>query len=168
MKNLILAACLSLAIAGCSTGPVDQGTIDATAVLLRNAARTGCIVATQPPNGEPGNSAYFDLAAAAIGTFITQTNYTPGAFQEALMRVDGAALTNQWVQIGVGTLVDLYQLYWSSYIRGQVNGNAYAGVFLGTIQDGFNQCAGRPSAQPAGLASRNAAPKLILPRPIKK
>lgn len=125
------------------TNGVSQATIDATAVVLRGAARSGAIVAINPPNGNTNNAKYFSLAADTIGIFITGKDYTPESFQEALMKV--GLPQNQWVQLGFGTVIDLYQLYYGQYVKDAVAGEPIALQFLAAVQDGFNQALGRPT-----------------------
>ncbi len=149
---------------GAGTNVVNQGTIDATAVLLKGAAQAGALAAIQ---NDKGNAKYFELAADSISTFLTTTNYTPGAFQNALMGVIGnsGALTNAYVTIGIGTVIDLYQLYYGQYVKGQINGNAYAGEFLTAIQNGFYMALGKPI--PLARQLKVVPVGCPLPRPIK-
>lgn len=159
---------------GCTTatGTVDPATINATAVVLRGAARDGAVIAIQ---NDAANRKYFELATGVIGTFLTGKDYTPGALQTALMKLDIPQLNNQWVQIGLGTVIDLYQLYYGQYVKSTVNGNEAAAAFLTAVQDGFNQALGNPVVSPPTPllgASRpvgaiTGAPP-VLPRPISK
>lgn len=164
-----------VAMTGCVTGPIgtnDQAAIDATALILQNSARAGALAAITPPTGNTNNAVYFDLAAQVIGTFLTGKDYSPAAFQQALVNIKIPQATNVWVQLGIGAVIDLYQVYFSQYVRGQVNGNAYAGQFLKAIQDGFNQALGKPVSltvpSSLKLSSRPLVTPQIVPRPLKQ
>ena len=172
---------LTVGTTGCTTtnSTNDQATIDAAAIILRGAARDGTVAAVQ---NDPNNRQYFALAATALSTFVTGKDYTPGAFQTALLALNAQQLTNQWVQIGIGTVIDLYQLYYGQYVKNAVDGNAVAVAFLTAIQDGINAGLGNPVTPAAkahyyskgragglGAPFTGTAPKgaSILPRPIK-
>jgi len=158
------------------TNVVNQQVIDATAIILRGAARDGAIVAITPPNGDTNNAEWFNLAATGLSTFITGKDYTPGAFQQALLSINSSATRNQWVQIAAGTLIDLYQLYYGQYVATQLNGSDGGKIaieFLTAIQDGFNQALGNPTSIAVANTPLNAkaAPQnnqQLLPRPIRK
>jgi hypothetical protein len=155
-----------VALTGCVTNITtnSQAAIAATALILQNAAEAGATAAITPPNGNTNNAVYFQLASQAIGTFLTGSNYTPGAFQQALMNVKVPALNNLWVQLAVGTLVDLYGLYYAQYVDGQIAGNTYASQFLTAIQTGFNQALGTP----AGLKAKKPIElEQVLPRRVR-
>lgn len=160
MKKLIALSPLLLVLAGCATLP--PGSIDTTAVILRGAARDGAVVAMQQ---DPGTKKYFQLASAVLSTFVTGKDYSPGAFQSALLAVDGPELQNPWVQIGMGTVIDLYQLYYGQYVQGKINGVADAKILLVAVQDGLNAALGQPVPVGAVLA---VPPHAVLPRPIKR
>lgn len=164
---------VGVGLTGCSTtngatnvvagtnGEPNQVMIDSIAVVLRGSARAGAVFAIQD---DPENAKYFQLAAAAIGTFATGTKTDPASFQAALVAV--GVPDNQWVRLGLGTVVDLYQFYYGAYVKGQVANNAYARAFLRAVQDGFNEALGEPTAHIA--AAHRPAPAGVFPRPIKK
>lgn len=152
------------------TNAIPQTTIDATAIILRGAARDGAVVAMTPPNGNANNAQYFNLAATSIGAFVTGKDYTPGSFQKALMGVNSPQLHDPYVQIGIGTVVDLYQLYYIQYVQPNVASNAPVALeFLTSIQDGFNEALGNPVSVSKSLKAvrPSGVPGDILPRPIK-
>ena len=144
-----------------TNGEPNQTTIDAIAVVLRGAARAGAVVAIQD---DPENAKYFKLASAAIGQFATGLNTDPAAFQAALVAV--GLPDNQWLRLGLGTVVDLYQFYYGTYVKNKVADNAYARTFLRAVQEGFEEAIGEPQAHIA--AARRPAPSGVFPRPIKK
>jgi hypothetical protein len=170
-----LSAALSIVQTGCTTDAngntvIDTNTVDNTAIILRSAARDGAIIAIQD---DPSSKGYFQLAATSISAFLTGKDYTPGSFQKALLVIDSKDLTNQWVQIGIGTTIDLYQLYYGQYVKGQVNSNEIARAFLTAIQDGFNQALGNAvSIQrysiPLKISNKAALMRKtsVVPRPI--
>lgn len=159
-----LAAVASLNTGCTTTGQPNQAAIDATAVILRNAARSGAAIAIQQ---NPEDAKYFQLAADSMSTFLLATNYNPGAFQTALMAAVGTGvLTNTYVSIGLGTVIDLYQLYFGLYVKGQVNGNEYAGQFLTAIETGFYQALGKPVPTLKGRLKAPSSPCPVLPRPM--
>ena len=154
---------------GCVTnnGTNNAAQIAAAALILQNTARSGALVAITPPTGNTNNAAYFSLAAQAIGTFLTGKDYSPAAFQQALIGVNAPGANDVWVQLGIGAVVDLYQVYFSQYVQGQVNGNATANAFLVAVQNGFNQALGNPvTLQRGKLQPALVGP--VLPRPLKK
>jgi len=179
---LIIALCVSAPVAftGCGalsgggTGTNNQAQIDATALILQNSARVGAIAAITPPTGDTNNAAYFKLASQSIGAFLTGTNYSPAAFQQALLQINVPQAKNVWVQLGIGAVIDLYQVYFSQYVQGQLNGNMAAGTFLLAVQNGFNQALGQPVAPtPPEFAHQNlqlghGVSSSVLPRPLKK
>lgn len=157
-----------VAMTGCVMrgGTNDQAAIDASSALLRNAARTGAIAAITPPSGNTNNVVYFALASQAIDTFLTGQDYTPGAFQNALMKINSPYLNNVWVQLAVGGVVDLYQVYYSQYVKDQINGNAYATQFLSAVKQGFDEATGAALPLKAAKSGQGVLP--ILPRPIQR
>ena len=168
---MVLAAVV-LACSGCSTTTntkIDPGVVDTTAVVLRGAARDGAVIAIQ---NNPETKQYFAIAASTLETFITGKDYTPGAFQAALTSIKSSEIQNPYVQIGIGTVVDLYQLYFSQYAKNALQSNDVAKAFVVAIQDGFNQALGNPVTvahyMPGSAlkASPGSATK-VLPRPIK-
>jgi len=167
-------------LSGSSTNSVDTNTINATAIILRAAAQDGAVIAMQD---DPTTKQYFELATVAMSTFLTGKDYSPAAFQTALLALNVPALTNAWVQIGLGTVIDLYQLYFGQYAQNAVNGNEIASAFITAIQDGFNAALGNPVSKlkrydaplyrksTRQLSAGNPFPIQsynILPRPIKK
>lgn len=144
---------------GVTNSPPDPVVINSIAVVLRGAARSGAVVAI---NDNADNAKYFQLAATAIGQFATGKDVSPGAFQAALMSV--GIPDNQWVKLGVGTVIDLYQFYYGNYVKDAVANNAYAKAFLAAVEDGFNEALGNPVS---ARAARNA-PAMVLPRPIQR
>lgn len=167
---IVLACCIApvaLVGPGC-VGPasVDQQAIDTTAIILRGAARDGAIVAMQD---NPATKAYFELASEVLGTFLTGKDVTPGAFQTALLGIKLKELESPWVQIGLGTVIDLYQLYYGQYVKNKVNGDAYAKAFLVAIQDGFNMALGKPitPSKYRYHSQGKACGVSVLPRPMK-
>ena len=175
LAGAVLAACLvpvTIVSTGCVTTVTtnDQQVINATAVILRGAARDGAVVAMQD---DPNTKQYFALAATALSAFVTGKDYSPGAFQAALLNIKSPALTNQWVQIGLGTVIDLYQLYYGQYVQNTVNSSAVAQAFITAIQDGLNEALGNPVSATRRYynAARPSVPPAVtgvLPRPIKK
>jgi hypothetical protein len=161
---------------GTNTNVVDNTAIDAVAVILRGAARNGVIVAVTPPTGDTNNRQYFSLAANAIGEFVTGKDFSPTAFQQALLSI--GVPDSPYVQLGVGTVIDLYQLYFNIYVKGNLEKNAPIAVeFLTAVQDGFNQALGTPPGPPilpgmrAGRPGQVRPPPIegrVLPRPIKR
>ncbi len=120
-----------------------------------------------PPAGNTNNAEYFKLAASAISTFITGKDYSPGAFQSALMDLNVPQLNDPYVKIGIGTVVDLYQLYYGLYVKGGVVSNAPVAIeFLTAVQDGFNQATGSPVTLTAVRGRPAALTGAVLPRPI--
>lgn len=169
----LLLTTATVSTVGCATnggGTNDTAQIDATALILQTAARSGAIAAITPPTGDTNNAAYFQLAAQAIGVFLTGKDYSPAAFQQALININTPYATNVWVQLGIGAVIDLYQVYFSQYVSGQINGNFAAGTFLLAIQNGFNQALGNPvtplPTPPQGSRSLRTARSNVLPRPI--
>lgn len=155
-----------VAITGCVSPPStnSQQVIDATSMILENTARAGALAAITPPTGNTNNAVYFKLASTAIGTFLTGQNFTPGALQDALMKLNVPQLNDVWVQLAVGGIIDLYTVYYGQYVEGQVNGNLYAGAFLQAIQRGFNEAL---NGRPAQLKVSQPFRGTILPRPIR-
>lgn len=141
--------------------PVNPLVIGSVSLVLHGAALAGTSMAIQ---SDPNNKQYFQLAAQALGALATGRDYTPAAFQAALLNVSG--VTNLWVSLVVGSLTDSYQFYFASYVQGTVNGNAYAKAFIGAIEDGTNEALGNPVTHNlAGRRARQAAIP-VLPRPI--
>jgi hypothetical protein len=164
-----------VALTGCMTGPGggtnNTAQIDATALILQNTARSGALAAITPPTGSTNNIAYFQAASQAIGVFLTGKDYSPVAFQQALIAVKVPGADNLWVQLVIGAVIDLYQVYFSQYVQGQVNGNFAAGTFLLAIQNGFNQALGNPiTPLPTNLQLRpgQSLASPVLPRPLKR
>lgn len=181
----ISAFCVTapVAVTGCSilggggTNTNNIAQIDAAALIIKNIAHGGALAAITPPQGNTNNVAYFNAVNQAIGLFLTGKDYSPAAFQQALIAVKIPGASDIWVQLAIGGVVDLYQVYFSQYVQGQVNGNYAAQSFLTAIQNGFNQALGNPLlAMPAppqvpGVAQLKLGQSFsgqILPRPIKK
>lgn len=171
INRIISAAMLCLAafaFSGCGTvSPTDQTIVDSTAAVLRGAARDGALVAITPPAGNTNNAEYFRLAATTIGTFVTSKDTSPAAFQAALMDLNVPQLNDPYVKIGIGTVVDLYQLYYGIYVKPNVASNAPVALeLLTSVQDGFNQALGNPVT--ALMARRGSVGMTgnVLPRPI--
>ena len=166
VTTLLLTAPIVLTT-GCGIlGPAtnSQAAIDASAAILQNTARTAAIAAITPPTGNTNNVVYFNLASQAIGTFLTGTDYSPGAFQAALLKINAAPqLSNVWVQLAVGGVIDLYEVYFAQYVNGQVNANAYSQEFLLAVQTGFNQALGPVYRK----TIEQRLPANVLPRPLK-
>lgn len=163
---LILAP-VALTTPGCTAlGSISQSTIDNTATVLRGAARDGAIVAIQK---NPNTQKYFELAVVSLETFITGKDYSPGAFQKVLLSVTIPDKSDPYLQITIGTAIDLYQLYFGEYVKGKVNGDYAAKTFLVAIQDGFNQALGKPVSTKSFKVAKPGTPQSsVLPRPIKK
>lgn len=159
-----------VALTGCGTfqggGTNSQAQIDATALILQSTARVGALAAITPPSGSTNNAVYFNLAAETIGTFLTGKDYSPAAFQQALVDIKVPQANNIWVQIGIASVIDLYQIYYSQQVQGQVNGDPAAKAFLTAVQDGFNQALGKPVSLKLKAAQPVNSP--ILPRPLKR
>jgi hypothetical protein len=171
ITNIVGAAMLCLAafaFTGCGTvSPTDQTIIDSTAAVLRGAARDGAVVAMTPPTGNTNNAEYFRLAASAIGTFVTSKDTSPAAFQAALTSLNVPQLNDPYVKIGIGTVVDLYQLYYGIYVKGNVVSNAPVALeLLTSVQDGFNQALGNPVTSLMLRRSSVGMVGDVLPRPI--
>lgn len=179
----LLAASLlvSVSTTGCGTfisgggGTNNSAQINATALILQNAAYSGALAAITPPTGNSNNAPYFSLASQAIGAFVTGQNFSPAALQQALISIKAPQATNLWVQLGIGTVIDLYQVYFSQYVQGQTGSNTTAVVFVTAIQAGFNQALGVPVPPAPTPAHGPIAPPLplmlnrpsVLPRPLK-
>lgn len=168
-----------VALTGCGIlqgggGTNNTAQIDATALILQSSARAGAVAAITPPTGNTNNRAYFELASQAIGVFITGKDYSPAAFQQALIDIKVPQANDVWVQLGIGAVIDLYQVYFSQYVQGQANGNFAAGTFLLSIQNGFNQALGNPVAPPSPtslemkLKLGQPVTSSVLPRPLKR
>jgi len=156
-----------------SNQPPSQANIDAAAVVLRGVARAGALAAITPPTGQTNNAAYFAAASDALGTFISRTNYTPGALQQDLLSINVPVLHDVYVQIAIGSVVDLYQLYYGQYVQSNLASNAPVVVeFATAIQDGFNQALGRQVlSRSIGLKSAirpESQAQHILPRPCPR
>jgi hypothetical protein len=164
-----LTAPITLTSCVTNNGTNNAAQIAAAALILQNTARAGATTAITPPTGDTNNAVYFNLAAQAISTFLTGKDYSPTAFQAALTSINVPQLNNVWVQLGIGAVIDLYQVYFSQYVQGQVNGNATANAFLVAIQNGFNQALGNPVSAPQ-LKGKAPVPLVgpVLPRPLKK
>jgi hypothetical protein len=167
--SLFFVGSLGIITTGCTTpgggsGPVNQQVIDATALIIRQASQAGAMAAVQ---SDTNNAIYFATAADALGQFVTGTNYSPSALQADLMSLNVPQLNNQWVQLGIGSVVDLYQLYYQQYVVNAVNGNQIAQAFIQAIQQGFNQALGRQYKPAKGLKALPSYTGPILPRPIR-
>jgi hypothetical protein len=170
-----------VALTGCTTssgGTTNNNVaIQAAATIIQNTAYDGAIIALTPPQGETNNAVYFQAANQAIGLFLTGNDYSPATFQADLVAINVPGATNVWVQLAIGAVVDLYQVYYSQYVEGQVNGNYAAQAILTGVQNGINQALGQPlipaPVPPASLSAHSSgcAPAFsgqVLPRPIKK
>jgi len=156
---------------GTSTNNIAQ--INAAALILQNIAQGGALAAITPPQGNTNNAAYFNAASQAIGLFLTGKDYSPAAFQQALLAIKIPGASDIWVQLAIGGVVDLYQVYFSQYVQGQVDGNYAAQALLIAVQNGFNQALGNPLVPPP-VPPAAVPPKgqsiggKILPRPLTK
>lgn len=169
-----------VAVTGCSIfsggGTNSTAQIDAAALILQNTAQGGALAAITPPHGNTNNVVYFNAASQAIGLFLTGKDYSPAAFQKALIDIKVPGANDIWVQLAIGGVVDLYQVYFSQYVQGQVNGNYAAQALLTAIQNGFNLALGNPVTaapavlSPGGMQLKAAQPVAtpILPRPLKQ
>lgn len=165
-----------VALTGCSTTGSTNNTaaIQAAAMILQNTTADAALVAMTPPQGETNNAAYFSAANQAIGLFLTGNDYSPTTFQADLVAIQVPGATNVWVQLAIGAVIDLYQVYWSQYVDGQVNGNYAAAALLTGVQNGLNQALGQPliptPTPPASAVVQFKGAKTgpVLPRPIRK
>jgi len=104
---------------------------------------------------------------------LTGKDYSPAAFQQALLAIKIPGASDIWVQLAIGGVVDLYQVYFSQYVQGQVDGNYAAQALLIAVQNGFNQALGNPLVPPP-VPPAAVPPKgqpiggQILPRPLTK
>ncbi len=167
-----ITGCGILGGGGTNTNNIVQ--INTAAQILQNIAQGGALAAITPPQGNTSNAAYFNAANQTIGLFLTGKDYSPAAFQQALLATKIPGGNDVWVQLAIGGVVDLYQVYFSQYVQGQVNGNYAAQALLIAVQNGFNQALGNPLIplpQPPASVPLKAGQHIggpILPRPISK
>jgi hypothetical protein len=68
----------------------------------------------------------------------------------ALQAIPVKEVKDKWVKLAIGTAVDVYELYWSKYVKGEISKSYIAVKFLTAVQTGFAQAIAPPaSAAPA-------------------
>lgn len=128
-----------LLFAGCTTlGPAQ---ISAAAIVVKQAAYVGATYAIQK---DATSAKYFELATVALDKFALGEDLSPTAFQDALAKVL-PQVQNQWVQLGIDTVVVAYDAAYGQYVVGQVNSNATAKVFIVAVDDGFKKALTPPA-----------------------
>jgi hypothetical protein len=151
---------LSVSFTGCSSTPktgdggsvtnappvIDQQTLDAAAIVLRSAARNASALAISE---KPENRKYVQLAVTSMDTFLTGSDYTPGALVEALKPVL-KEVKDLKVGLAVNTVTDLYDAFFGRYVKGRVasvaNGNAL--LFLTNLRQGAAEALDLTAATP--------------------
>lgn len=139
---------LSVPFTGCKTTPtnpdgsvvtnappvIDQQTLEAAAIVLRNAARNASALAIQE---KPENRKYVQLAVTSMDQFLTGTDYTPGALVKALEPVL-KEVKDLKVALAVNTVTDLYDAFFGRYVKGRLAGvaNGNALLFLTNLRQG--------------------------------
>jgi len=163
MKKLTTYLCTAFAAialligsTGCITNPPSQATIDAAALVVKQAAYQGAAYAIQQ---NTNNAKWFVLADSAIKTFATGQSLTPDAFETALSKIN-PALQNQWVQLAIDSTVLIYDVYYGQYVVSQVNSNAVAVEFLTAVTAGFDMALG-PNAPMLRVAKPVLRPSIV-------
>lgn len=143
----LLALSVSLTT-GCKTAPtnpdgsvvtnappvIDQQTLEAAAIVLRNTARNAAALAIAE---KPENRKYVQLAVTSLDQFLVGTDYTPGELVKALAPVL-KEVKDLKVALAVNTVTDLYDAFFGRYVKGRLatvaNGNAI--LFLTNLRQG--------------------------------
>ena len=133
MKVCLLATVLGglmLFTSGCIT---DQATINAAAGVVQQGAYVGATYAIQQ---NTNNVKYFVLADVSLKKFALGADTSPAAFEAALNEV-APQLNNQWIQLGVDSVVVIYDAAYSQYVVGQVTNSPIAKQFVTAVDTGF-------------------------------
>jgi hypothetical protein len=156
---------LSVSITGCKTAPtnpdgsvitnappvIDQQALNSAAIVLRSASRNAAAIAIDK---KPENRKYVTLAVTTLDTFLTGSDYTPGALKKALEPVI-KEVNDVYVGLAVNTVIDLYDAFFGRYVKGQVaslaNGNAL--LFLTNLRQGAAEALDLTAPQRAAAAS---------------
>ena len=141
MKKLmktVTILCLSagiLVLTGCNTTGNNQKLIDVAAATIQVGSQAGATYAIQQ---DTNNIKWFRLANTSIKTFATGENLTPTEFEKQLWAVS-PSLENQWIQLGIDSVVVLYDVSYNDYVISQVNSNVIAKQFLTAVTTGFDK-----------------------------
>lgn len=141
ISSLLVLACMVVSLSfftGCAStsdgsGPqITAQTIQDSAVVLKNLARSTALLAMEK---DAENRKYVNLAIAAMDTFLTGTNYTPGLLAATLEPVF-KEVKDVKVQIALNTVTDLYEIYYGRYVKDKIAGNETARLLLTSLRDG--------------------------------
>lgn len=105
------------------------------AVILRTAARGAATVAISK---DADNKTHVALALSALEVFLVGNDYTPGALTKAL-EPTFKELKNPEIALALNTVIDLYDVFYGRYVKGQISRNETALLFLTALRDGAKQ-----------------------------
>lgn len=143
--TFILAAFAILIFDGCAHAPVNatpeqiaavnaqnQQTLSDSATVLKGAARAVAVAAIQK---DPSNAQHVRQGVLVLETFLTGTDYTPGALTTAFQPVF-KEIKDPMVGLAINSALDLYQIFYGRLAKGQINQNEIAHALLTALHDG--------------------------------
>lgn len=120
---------LLLFTSGCGT----TQNIKIASATIEQGAYVGATYAIQK---NTNNVKYFVLADATLKQFALGTNLSPTAFENALMNV-APQLQNQWIQLGIDSVVVIYDAAYGQYVIGQITNNVVAKELITAADNGI-------------------------------
>jgi len=144
MKKLIamlaLAAVMALGLTGCATTPgnsqpqITPEKLAKTAVLVKGTVRASLLLVID----KYGTNAqtYICLAGDAMSVALSSSDYTPGSLEKRLTKLPVKELQKTEAQLIVSTILTAYEIYYSDYVTGKINGNQVAATLLTALRDG--------------------------------
>lgn len=143
---LVLSGILSLGALGVGTGALLSGCQSAPevtvekaekiAALLKGTAASGVVLAyTKDPNSTP----YFKAAGAALALFVTGSDLSPAALQQALQETSVRELKTPEAALVMNTILGVYEVFWGDALRAQVAANPQLKIALQGLVDGLMQ-----------------------------
>ena len=115
---------------GCVT---NQTAINTAAVVVQQGAYVGTTYAIQQ---NTNNLKYFVLADASLKKFVLGTNLSSTELENALMNV-APQLQNQWIMLGVSSIIVVYDAALNAYVIGQVTNSPVALQFANAVEAGI-------------------------------
>jgi len=116
-----------------TTGCGTTQNIKLASAVIEQGAYVGTTYAIEQ---NTNNVKYFVLADATLRQFVLGADLSPTAFENALMDV-APQLNNQWVQLGVNSIIVIYDAAYDQYVIGQITNNVVAREFIIAADNGI-------------------------------
>lgn len=144
MKNnlfkLFITAILSfslLGVTGCSSLKTNPDKLAQTKLLVQITASTAAnhVIKADAKNGK----AYLVLVSAAMGNFLTSTNFSPIELSNAIQAVPVKELKSSVLAEFTPILLGVYAIYLDGDLKAKFGENVVAKELVSGIKDGIDQ-----------------------------